>query len=35
MGFVALVEDEFDDISEVIINERVSNFIDADGGLTP
>jgi DNA-binding PadR family transcriptional regulator len=33
--FVALVEDEFNDVPEVDISRWLSNFIDTDAGLTP
>ena len=33
--FVALVEDEFNDVPEVDISRWLSNFIDTDARLTP
>ena len=34
-GFVALVEDEFDDVTDADIGVWLSNFIDTDARLTP
>ena len=33
--FIALVEDEFNDVLEADINRWLSNFIDTDARLTP
>ena len=33
--FVALVEDEFDDVHEADISRWLSNFIDTDAKMTP